>query len=197
MLKLLCILNPAILGLKFQDRISMNNLLNFNNLCFLVLVTFLYAGSCLAEETNEFPVHINSDKLEYNSEEKVLYLKGNVGVRHPEGILVADNATVYQDTDEKEGKDAKSRMGNVKRIVAVGNVRMSSKGAITISDKAVWDGVNNTITLSGGPPIAKQDAVHTQADRIIYDIETGKASFYPNPKIIIGLSKKDKARFLE
>ncbi len=175
----------------------MKNLLNLNCLFLFAVCTFLFAGNCIAESTNEFPVHINSDKLEYNSEEKVLYLKGNVVVRHPEGILVADNATVYQSANDKDGKDTKSKIGSVKRIVAVGNVRMSSKGAIAISDKAVWDGENNTITLTGGPPIAKQDAVHTQADRIVYDVETGKASFYPNPKIIIGLSKKDKARFLE
>ena len=175
----------------------MKNFLKLFNLYFVTLVILLFAGLSFAEETNEFPVHINADKLEYNSEEKVLYLKGNVVVRHPDGILVADNATVYQSTDEKNSKDTKSKMGNVKRIVAVGNVRMSSKGAMTISDKAVWDGVNNTIILTGGPPIAKQESVYTQADRIIYDIETGKASFYPNPKIIISLSGKDKSRFLE
>ncbi len=179
----------------------MKNLLNLNNLYFLVFGIFLYAGSCLAEETNEFPVHINADKLEYNSEEKVLYLKGNVVVRHPDGLLVADNATVYRAIEKKNEKDVKTKknkMGNVKRIVAVGNVRMKSEEAMTISDKAVLDSENQTITLTGGPPIAKQEGMgYVQAERIVYDIETGNIKFHPEPKINFSLSNKDKAKFLE
>ncbi len=178
----------------------MKNLLKLNNLSLLAFGIFICAGSCFAEETNSSPVHINADKLEYNSEEKVLYLRGNVVVRHPEGMLVADNATVYQAIDkkeEKEKKGKKNKMGNIKRIVAIGNVRMKSKDGVTISDKAVWDGENQTITLTGGPPIAKQEAGYIRADRIIYDIETGNITFHPSPRVTFDVDKDVKSKFLE
>ena len=179
----------------------MKNLLKLNNLYLLAFGIFIFAGSCFAEETNSSPVHINADKLEYNSEEKVLYLRGNVVVRHPEGMLVADNATVYQAIEKKEENkkkdEKKNKMGNIKRIVAVGNVKMTSKDAVTVSDKAVWDGENQTITLTGGPPIAKQPAGYIRADRIIYDIETGNITFHPQPHIIFEIDADAKSKFLE
>ena len=178
----------------------MKNLLKLNNLCVLAFGIFIFTGSCLAEKTNTSPVHINADKLEYNSEEKVIYLRGNVRVKHPEGILIADNATVYQTVDKKEkATDKKNKMGSIKRIVAVGNVRMESKGAVTISDKAVWNGDDQTITLTGGSPkpILKRDDFYTEADRIIYDIEASKITFYPSPHIIFEIDKEAKSKFLE
>ncbi len=179
----------------------MKKLLKLNSLYLLAFGVFISVGNCLAETTNSSPVHINADKLEYNSEEKVLYLRGNVIVRHPEGMLVADNATVYQAVDKKETnttkKNKENKMGSVKRIVAVGNVKMTSKDAVTISDKAVWDGDNQTITLTGGPPITKQEGVLLQADRIIYDIETGNVTFHPSPHIIFDIDDDAKSKFLE
>ena len=179
----------------------MKNLLKLNNLYLLAFGIFIFAGSCFAEETNSSPVHINADKLEYNSEEKVLYLRGNVVVRHPEGMLVADNATVYQAIEKKEENkkkdEKKNKMGNIKRIVAVGNVKMTSKDAVTVSDKAVWDGENQTITLTGGPPIAKQPAGYIRAERIIFDMETGNITFHPSPHIIFDIDDDAKSKFLE
>ncbi len=179
----------------------MKNLLKLNNLYLLAFGIFIFAGSCFAEETNSSPVHINADKLEYNSEEKVLYLRGNVVVRHPEGMLVADNATVYQAIEKKEENkkkdEKKNKMGNIKRIVAVGNVKMTSKDVVTVSDKAVWDGENQTITLTGGPPIAKQPAGYIRAERIIFDMETGNITFHPSPHIIFDIDDDAKSKFLE
>ena len=179
----------------------MKNLLKLNNLYLLAFGIFIFAGSCFAEETNSSPVHINADKLEYNSEEKVLYLRGNVVVRHPEGMLVADNATVYQAIEKKEENkkkdEKKNKMGNIKRIVAVGNVKMTAPDGVTISEKAVWDGENQTITLTGGPPMAKRDMGYVTADRIIYDMETGNITFHPDPHLIFEIDADAKSKFLE
>lgn len=193
----------------------MKNLLKLKSLWLLPKLTtlkllvfgiFIYAGSCLAESTNKVPVHINANKLEYNSDEKVIYLKGNVVVKHVEGTLMADNATVYMVADKKEDttnkkdkskKKKENKMGSIKRIVAVGNVRMSGSDGMTISDKAVLDEENRTITLTGGPPIAKQEIGYITGERIVFDMETGDFTCYPEPHIIFELDKDARSKFLE
>ncbi len=170
--------------------------------CFVgvMLGISLVVVSAFAEETNAVPTRINADKLECDYEERVVYLRGSVVVRDPKGVLRADNATIYFDEgdDKKDGKDG-PKVGSFRRIVAVGNVRMSSddKAIVVISDKAVWCKKDNTIILTGGPPIVRQGSLYIKAKRIIYDLDTQKCEFHPEPEVVFHLDDDDKAKFLE
>ncbi len=170
--------------------------------CFacVMLGISIVAASAFAEETNVVPTRINADKLECDYEERVVYLRGSVVVRDPKGVLRADNATVYFDEgdDKKDGKDG-TKVGGFRRVVAVGNVRMSSddKAVVIISDKAVWSKKDNTIILTGGPPMVRQGSLYIKAKRIIYNLDTQKCEFHPEPEVVFQLDDDDKAKFLE
>ena len=156
----------------------------------------------LAAETNNVPTRINADKLECDYEEGIVYLRGSVVVRDQKGILKADNATVYFDKgkgDNKSSLDSASNVGSFSRVVAVGNVRMSSnnKTIVVISEKAVWNKKDNTIVLTGGPPMVKQGPSYIKAKRITYDLTTQKCDFYPDPQMVFTVPASEKTKFFE
>ena len=158
-----------------------------------------------AEKTNSVPTRINADKLECDYEENIVYLRGSVVVRDTKGILKADNATIYfGDKDSKNKKessslDTASNVGSFSRVVAVGNVRMSSnnKAIVVISKKAVWNKKENKITLTGGPPMVKRGSSYIKAERIIYDLTTQKCDFYPSPEIVFVVQDDEKTKLFE
>ena len=183
----------------------MKNLLKLNSLCLLVFGIFICASSCFAQINNSCQPRIKAKKIVYNAKKQVTYFKENVVVRHGDVTLVADNATAYQkieeakdETDkESKSKNNKEESGNIKRIVAVGNVRIKTKNILIISNKAVWDKNKQTVTLTGGPPTVKNANGYLTADKILYELNTDNVTFYPNPEIIIGIGKEAKAKFLE
>jgi len=180
--------------------------MNMNILKKLSLITVLsfiavWTSFAKAEETNTTPTKITADKLECDYEERVVYLRGSVVVRDAKGILKSDNATIYFKKDDSEKKSAASTpdVGSFNRIVAVGNVRMSSsdKAIVVISDKAVWSKKDNNIVLTGGPPMVKQGPSYIKAKRIIYDLTTQKCDFKPDPIVVFQVPENEKAKFLE
>jgi len=155
-----------------------------------------------AAESNSVPTRINADKLECDYEEGIVYLRGSVVVRDQKGILKADNATVYFDKDKGKSSsslDSASSVGSFSRVVAVGNVRMSSnnKTIVVISEKAVWNKKDNTIVLTGGPPMVKQGPSYIKATRITYDLTTQKCDFYPDPQMVFSVPDSEKTKFFE
>ncbi|RLD11705.1 MAG: hypothetical protein DRI44_03025 [Chlamydiae bacterium] len=154
-----------------------------------------------AAETNNVPTRINADKLECDYEERIVYLRGSVVVRDTKGILKADNATVYfkKTKEKKDSLSSTANVGSFSRVVAVGNVRMSSndKAVVVVSDKAVWNKNNNTIVLTGGPPMVKQGASYIKAKRIVYDLTTGKCDFFPEPQMVFSIPDSEKTKFIE
>jgi len=171
-------------------------------------VTAFASMNLVAAETNAAPTptRINADKLECDYEERIVYLRGSVVVRDSKGILKSDNATVYftGDKDKKKKKggsslDSASDVGSFSRVVAVGNVVISSddKAVVITSDKAVWNKKNNTITLTGGPPMVKRGPAYIRADRIVYDLTTQKCDFQPGPQMVFQVSPSEKSKFFE
>ena len=168
-------------------------------------ITVSSSMNLIAAETNALPTRINADKLECDYEERIVYLRGSVVVRDSKGILKADNATVYFSSDEKDDKEkdntlnAAADVGSFSRVVAVGDVIISSgdKAVIITSDKAVWNKKDNTITLTGGPPMVKQGVAYIKADRIVYDLTTQKCDFHPSPQMVFEVSASEKEKFFE
>ncbi|MCK5851951.1 hypothetical protein KAH27_02885 [bacterium] len=165
-------------------------------------ITAFSSLNLFAAETNHVPTRINADKLECDYEEGIVYLRGSVVVRDNKGILKADNATVYFGDSKKKGGDSidsASNVGSFSRVVAVGNVRMSSdnKAIVVISEKAVWNKKENKITLTGGSPMVKRGSSYIKAKRIVYDLTTQKCEWYPDPVIVFSVEDSEKTKFFE
>ncbi len=188
---------------------TLKNTINSYKILFLTAACWFVVFSSvnlLAVETNATPTRINADKLECDYEQRIVYLRGSVVVCDSKGILKSDNATVYfsNDKDKKNKKsgsslESASDVGSFSRVVAVGNVVISSddKAVVITSDKAVWNKKDNTITLTGGPPMVKQGPAYIKAERIIYDLTTQKCDFYPSPQMVFQVSPSEKAKFFE
>jgi len=156
------------------------------------------------------PTRINADKMNFDYSEGVIYLRGHVVVADPQGMLYADNATVYleknneeenaesdSEKDKNENIQIDENIGTFYRVVAFGNVRMTTDDRAVISNKAVWDREKNTIVLTGGPPMLKQGASYIEATRIVYNISTGQTEFFPNPRVVINnIDQETKNKFL-
>lgn len=151
-----------------------------------------------AATTNTIPMRINSDKMEFDYEEKIAYLRGHVVVRDKEGVLAADNATVYFNKKKNKGKEKEKEedqdVSGFRRVVAVGNVRMSRDEQIVVSDKAVWNKDDNTIVLTGGPPMVREGTSYIKADKIVCHMDTKEIEFFPSPEIVFQVNEKDQAK---
>jgi lipopolysaccharide export system protein LptA len=154
-----------------------------------------------AEETNLVPTRINAERMEFDYEDGVIYLRGRVVVRDQEGTLAADNATVYLEKTGTDGTSPQelsdSGVGSFTRIIAVGNVDMTVDNRKAISNKAVWNREDQTIVLSGGPPMLRQGASYIRATRIVFHTDTRECEFFPNPEVVFQVSDEDRQRFAQ
>jgi lipopolysaccharide transport protein LptA len=159
------------------------------------------AGTAVAEETNLVPTRINAERMEFDYEDGVIYLRGRVVVRDEQGTLAADNATVYLESkgSKEEGPENMigRDVGGFTRVVAVGNVKMTVENRVAVSNKAVWNREEQTIVLTGGPPLLQQDASFIRATRIVFHTDTQKCDFYPNPEVVFQVSDEDRERFAQ
>lgn len=164
-----------------------------------VLAAAWLAGAAETQpSTNLVPTVITADKMEYDYEEQVAYLKGRVVVRDERGSLAADNATVYFERDKSGdiAAAASAEGANFQRVVAYGNVKMQSGDRVAIAEKAVWNRAESKIVLTGGPPMVKQGSSYIKAERITFDVKTQRFEFYPSPEIVFQASEEEKQRFL-
>jgi lipopolysaccharide transport protein LptA len=161
-----------------------------------------------ADKEETVKTTINADKLEYDIEENVAYLRGSVVVQDGSGSLRADNATVYfkEKKDEKETAAEKKedktipsknpKVGDFYRVVALGNVLITIEDRQVSAQKAIWDRKTNKIILTGGPPMAKQGLSLIRATRIVYNVETQTIEFYPDPEVVLNPSDADRKKFV-
>jgi lipopolysaccharide export system protein LptA len=162
----------------------------------------LLTADAVAEETNLVPTRINAERMEFDYEDGVIYLRGHVVVRDVEGTIAADNATVYLERDTPDSDpqiaDADDMLtrggGSFARVVAVGNVKIIVDERSAISNKAVWDRTEETIVLSGGPPMLREGVSYIRATRIVFHTDTHKCDFYPNPEVVFQVSDEDRDR---
>jgi lipopolysaccharide transport protein LptA len=166
-------------------------------------------GVHAADKEETVKTTINADKLEYDIEENVAYLRGSVVVQDANGSLRADNATVYfkekkddkkPEPDKKEDKAITSKnpkVGDFYRVVALGNVLITVEDRQVSAQKAIWDRKTNKIILTGGPPMAKQGLSLIRATRIVYNVETQTIEFYPDPEVVLNPSDADRKKFMD
>jgi lipopolysaccharide transport protein LptA len=177
--------------------------------CLALTALILFSGIADAAPKKEEAVKttINASKLEYDIEENVVYLRGNVVVNDAAGRLSADNATVYfkakddgktkkpGSKDDKKAVDNNPQVGDFYRIVALGNVLITSKDRQVKAEKAVWDRKANKIVLTGGPPMVKQGISFISATRIVYNVNNQTCEFYPNPEVVLHPSDSERKKF--
>jgi len=151
----------------------------------LVVCILLVFPSFAEKETDtEKPIVIEADTLEYDKKNHLILYEGNVVVKKDDFTLWSDKLKIFLDQN-----------GDIKKIVAVGNVRFTKGNRKGKSEEAEYYKDKNYIILKGNAQL-QQDNNIIEGDKIIYYIDTEKAEVIGNNKrvrtIFFPEDKEDK-----
>jgi|GEM_PF-377985 lipopolysaccharide export system protein LptA len=120
---------------------------------------------------NQEPIYITSDRMEADRQKNVLIYTGQVVAIKGDMTLRSDKLTTYFDPDLQQIKEA---------IAEGKQVRMTQGERIAIGTRAVFDGVAQTITMTGNP-VVRQGNSEVAGSKIVYfmvedrvTVESGK-----------------------
>ena len=104
------------------------------------------------------PIFVSSDRMEMDRQKNVLIYVGRVVVVQDDMTLRSDKLTTYFDTD----------LGQMKQAIAEGKLVQVTRGErVATGTKAVFDGVAQTITMTGNP-VMRQGNSEISGERIVY-----------------------------
>jgi len=119
-------------------------------------------------------IHISSESFEADDVKKMALFRGNVKAIQKDMSVYSKEMIVYYDVK-----------GDIKEIVAIGNVRIKQKDRIVSSNKAIFANKERKVTLIGNPRIwYGEDMI--SGEKIIV--------FLDQDKIIIEGSKKNRVK---
>ncbi|HEY1270281.1 MAG TPA: lipopolysaccharide transport periplasmic protein LptA [Candidatus Binatia bacterium] len=104
------------------------------------------------------PIYITSDRMDADRQKNVVVYTGQVVAIQGEMTLRSDKLTTYFDPDLQQIKEA---------IAEGKQVRMTQGDRIAIGTKAVFDGVAQTLTMTG-KPVVRQGNSEVAGSKIIY-----------------------------
>jgi lipopolysaccharide transport protein LptA len=112
------------------------------------------AATTSSEEFGKLPTNITSDTLVLHSEDRVFIYKGNVVVSQGDMQLVSK---VLEGTYNEQNQ--------IEKMVAKGEVVITKQEIKATCQKALYNAVEGTVTLTENPQLQQKDSVLT-ADRI-------------------------------
>lgn len=125
------------------------------------------------------PVEITADSMEFQRKRSTIVYKGNVQVVR-DGVKIASDVLMAR-------YDAKG--GVLTSVVAEGAVKVSHGGRVMTGDRAVFDGVEETITVSGNTVVRDGNSsisgsritIYVNEDRSVVENSDGrvKAVIFP------------------
>jgi lipopolysaccharide export system protein LptA len=140
------------------------------------------------------PIEIVSDRLDAYKEKDLVQFSGNVVATQGERVIQSDTLQVYF-KKKAEGQGAAAgdaaKAGDIDRIVAKGNVRITEKERIVTGEQAVFHSDEQRIVVTGNPVMREGNNV-ISGDRVVVLLDenrgvvegtTGKrvtATIYPD-----------------
>ena len=113
-------------------------------------------GAAPQQDAEEQPILIKADQLISNNEDKYAEFIGNVIANQADFVINCDKLRIYYqgdliDTEDGSSKEEKSDKdeGKLKKIVAIGNVKINSARYDAKSERVEYDTDSMIITLTG------------------------------------------------
>jgi lipopolysaccharide transport protein LptA len=107
-------------------------------------------------------IHISSDKVRSNQNERWVEFIGNVKATQDGGVITADSIRIFYNPDADESKGVSSTA--VDRMIAQGSVKILFDNAskTAVAQKAVYTTHDKVLVLSGGEPTvwSGQNVIH-------------------------------------
>ncbi len=137
----------------------------------LLLISFFFSYA----QTDK-PVVIEADTLRYDKKAQIAIYEGNVEVKSDDFRLFSEKLEIFLDNN-----------GDIKKIIALGNVRFYKGNRRGKSKKAEYYKEKNLIILKGNAEL-QQDNNVIEGDEIVYHIDTEKAE-------VVGKNKRVRTIF--
>jgi lipopolysaccharide export system protein LptA len=113
------------------------------------------------------PIEINADSLEVLQAEQVAVFSGNVDAVQGDLRLQAAELRVHYDAGSATG-------GEISRLNARGNVHVSSAGETARGDTAIYNVLEEEVTMEGNVVLTQGSNV-IQGNRLVIDLTTGRS----------------------
>lgn len=153
-----------------------------HGLCFLVgllifVHSFAYAGEAAGkkatkkkaegavfEASRKDPIFITSDRMEVDQKKNTITYRGRVVTLQGEMTMRSEALIAYYSPDMK----------GIKEVIAEGKVHVTQGNRVATGAKAVFNGKDQTITLTGNP-VVRQGNSQVSGARITFFIEQDRA----------------------
>lgn len=134
---------------------------SLSSLVFTVLVIFLssfaFNAAGAAENTPDTnktgsDLHVISDEMVAEQGKRMVEFIGNVKATHGDSTLLADSVKVFFHDSGTRSKKAEAPQGNLRQIIAAGNVDYTAGDRRALADKAVYTAETEVLVLTGTSP---------------------------------------------
>lgn len=109
------------------------------------------SASSLSKPDSSVPTKITSDDMAYDANKQVVVFSKNVTVNRPDFRITAQKLTVYMEKGEKKSEFAGMGAGDIERIVAEGNVRITRESKVGTCQKLTYNMKDDTLLMEGKP----------------------------------------------
>jgi len=122
------------------------------------------------------PIKITSDRLDAYNEQKLAIFSGNVVAIEADRVIKSNQLYIYYKKEEKKGDKQKpeskldSGAGDLDRIEAKGNVRITQGERIITGEEAVFLNDDQKIVVTGNP-VMREGGNTIKGERIIVLLE--------------------------
>jgi lipopolysaccharide transport protein LptA len=146
--------------------------------CLLSSVVFanLFAAPVEAQVSfgNDSPIHVKAEQATYKGSKTTL--SGNVRVKQKDATILADRMDLHRAKAEiVEAVEGSIKLGNINRIVAIGNFKYITSENHVTGDKGVYERDKEIITVTGNARFIQNNGNTVTGNKMIYDLNTNRA----------------------
>ena len=147
--------------------------------CAVLGSFFANQASAQVSFGNDSPIHVKAERATYLGAKTTL--NGNVRVKQKDATILADQMDLHRsETAATEVEESPIKLGNINRIVAVGNfIYITPENRVT-GDKGVYERDKEIITVTGNARFVQNNGNIVTGNKMIYDLNTNRAKIDGN-----------------
>lgn len=128
------------------------------------------------------PISYSADNLEYQNENRLMILTGNVDLVQRCARMQSNKLTLLFGGQAKgAAPGAGFAAGDIERIIAEGDVHFVRADQKARGDKAVYETATDAVTFTGNVVLSSAENV-TRGETLVLEIGSGRTTLAPNAK---------------
>jgi len=120
------------------------------------------------------PIAVNAEKATYKG--GLTVLEGEVDVRQSDVRIQSNQMDIFR-AEANPGDNASVKLGDVTKIVAIGNFRYTSPENSVNGNRGVYERDKGIITVTGNVTFSTTEGSTVKGEKLIYDVNKKTAKF--------------------